>query len=119
MASTISLIAFVAFIVSLPWTAAVADDLIVSLDTNQTTAVDTASGDGNGPGNIVIDGTGAVELTSGIPVTINSDHSLTNLGLIETETESDATVVLVDLNAADVFIEQYFEYGTNYSPWPG
>ena len=111
MASTISLLAFVAFIVSLPWTAAVADDLIVSLDTNQTTAVDTASGDGNGPGNIVIDGTGAVELTSGIPVTINSDHSLTNLGLIETETESDATVVLVDLNAADVLSSNILNTG--------
>ena len=97
LASCLSLVLIMALF---PGAAVLADDLTIS-DT-QETAVDTASGDGTGPGDIIIEGSGTVELTSGTPVTINSNHSLVNVGSINTDSESDATAVLVDLNSSAV-----------------
>ncbi len=88
-----ALVAFTALSPSL----ASADDLTIS--TNETTAVSTAQGDGTGPGNIIIENNGAIDLTSGTPVTVNSDHDLDNFGTLRTETEEDGIGVFVDLNA--------------------
>lgn len=77
-----------------------ADDLTVSDD--QTSGVDTTTGDGNGPGDITIDGSGSIDITSGVAVTINSDNSLTNNGLIQNTAESGAVGVLIDASAGDL-----------------
>ena len=81
----------------LPCAQVQADDLTIS--STQDTAVSTSEGDGNGPGNITIDAGGSVELTTGVPVTIDSDHSLNNVGTIRNEAEENAIGVLVDLDA--------------------
>lgn len=73
---------------------ALADDLTIS--DNQTAGVTTATGDGAGAGDIIIDSGGTLELDSGIAVTINSDNSLTNNGQIQMTSESNAVGVLVD-----------------------
>ena len=85
------------FIALAPWTPALAGDL--TLSTTETSGVSTSVGDGNGPGNITIEGGGSVELTGGIPMTVDSDHTLSNLGTISNDAEADAIGVLVDLNA--------------------
>lgn len=71
-----------------------ADDLTISDD--RTTAVDTATGDGNGAGDIIIESGGTIELTSETAVTINSDNSVTNSGLIGFTGETNATGIFVD-----------------------
>ena len=84
------------------WTATIAnaDDLTIS--DRQTTAVSTANGDGSGPGTITIEGGGSVEVESGVGVTLNSDNSVVNNGLIENTGVQDATGILVDGSAGDL-----------------
>jgi adhesin HecA-like repeat protein len=91
-ALTPSLIGMV--ILALNTAAARADDLTIS-DT-RTTPANTAAGNGTGPGDITISSAGAVNLTTGIPVTLNSDNSVTNNGQISVEAESNVTGILVD-----------------------
>ena len=79
---------------------AVAGDLTIS-DTRDA-PVSTTEGDGQGPGSITIDSGGSVNITTGIPVTINSSHNLTNDGLIRTDQESGATGVLIDTSGGDL-----------------
>ena len=73
---------------------ALAGDLTVT--DSLTTPANTATGDGSGPGNIVIEGGGSIALTTGIPVTLNSNNSITNDGQISLEAESNAVGILVD-----------------------
>lgn len=76
---------------------AVAGDLTV--DSNQTTPVSTATGDGSGPGNIMITENGEIVVVGGVAVTVNTSHNLDNQGLIENNGLSDAVGVLVDTGA--------------------
>lgn len=71
-----------------------ADDLTIS--DNRTTAADTATGDGNGFGDIIIEGNGVVELSTGPAIILNSDNSITNGGQIQLTSETNVTGVLVD-----------------------
>ncbi|NKB43401.1 MAG: autotransporter domain-containing protein [Alphaproteobacteria bacterium] len=87
-------VAFVLSVAVLYATPVLADDLTIS--DNRTTAADTATGDGNGAGDIIIDGNGNVELTNGPAIILNSDNSVTNGGAIQLTSESDATGILVD-----------------------
>lgn len=77
-----------------------ADDLTISDD--QTSGVDTTTGDGNGPGDITIDGAGSIDITSGVAVTVNSDNSVTNNGLIQNTAESGAIGILIDGSAGAI-----------------
>ncbi|MBD24924.1 MAG: hypothetical protein CMG46_07960 [Candidatus Marinimicrobia bacterium] len=71
----------------------------------RTEPFDTATGAGIGPGTIVIDSTGAINLglsngSNQSAITINSDHTVTNEGSI-TNTGTSATGILIDLTAID------------------
>ncbi|MGE4062705.1 MAG: autotransporter domain-containing protein [Rhodospirillaceae bacterium] len=72
-----------------------AGDLTVT--TARTTPASTAAGDGNGPGNIIVEST--ITVTEPTAVTLNSNHSVTNRGGITTSAEQNATGILVDLSA--------------------
>jgi uncharacterized protein with beta-barrel porin domain len=79
---------------------ATAGDLTIS-DT-ETSPVSTLAGDGAGPGNITIEAGGGVELDTGTPVTLNSDNSVTNAGVIEVLDEQDTTAILIDGSAGNL-----------------
>ncbi len=71
----------------------------------RTEPVDTATGDGDGPGTIVIDSTGSVstssvEVLGFSAVTVNTDHAVTNNGAI-TNAGGIASGIHVDLTAID------------------
>lgn len=70
--------------------------------TNSTSnPVKTSTGDGSGPGDITIDSGGSINVSSGIPLTIDSDNAATINGTITHEGETNSTAVLVDtLDAA-------------------
>jgi uncharacterized protein with beta-barrel porin domain len=95
---------------------AIADNLTIS--DSQTSGVSTATGDGNGPGNIIVDGDGSIELTTGVPVTINSNNTLSNLSTIAVEAEADTTGVLIDLNAQPILDSGISNIGTITVPGP-
>lgn len=74
-----------------------AGDLTVS--TARTSSASTAAGDGNGPGNIVVESAGSIAVSDPTIITLNSDHSVTTRGALSTTAESNATGILVDLSA--------------------
>ncbi len=77
---------------------AYAGDLTIS--DARTTPVDTLTGDGEGPGTIIIDSSGSVQTGSLAAVTLNSNHSVTNSGNISNQGVGIAGI-LVDLTAID------------------
>ncbi len=81
-------------------TGAIADDLTIS--DGQTSPVSTSAGDGTGPGDITIEGGGSVEVESGVAVTLDSNNSVVNNGLIENTAIQDATGLLVDGAGGDL-----------------
>ena len=87
-----------------------ADDLTITDE--QNSGVTTSIGDGNGPGNIIVDNGGSLELSSGTAVTIDSNNSLGNSGAIIVEAETNTTAVLIDLNAQPEVISAIANSGT-------
>ena len=71
-----------------------AGDLTISDD--RTTAADTATGDGSGAGDITIDNSGSIEVSTGPALIINSSNNVTNNGVISLTSESNATGILVN-----------------------
>lgn len=70
--------------------ASLADDLTIDSDT--TTPVSTSTGDGTGPGNITITNEGEIVIdTAEAVVTIDSSHTLLNLGNIRTTATAGGT----------------------------
>src|SRR3954468_3693660 len=80
---------------SISGTSAQAGDLTVSAAT--TNPVSTAQGDGAGPGNILVNGTGSVVVSAPTAVTINSSNTFINQGSIATSVQSNGSAVVVDL----------------------
>jgi uncharacterized protein with beta-barrel porin domain len=77
-----------------------AADLTVT--SSRTTAADTATGDGTGPGNIIVQGEGNITVTAPAAVTINSSHTVTNTGVIANGQESGASGILATTTANGV-----------------
>ncbi len=75
-----------------------AGDLTVT--ENITTPVDTTSGDGQGPGIIIIDSSGSITVNAATPITVNSDHAVTNFGGITT-TGTGVSGILIDTTTTD------------------
>lgn len=71
----------------------------VTVSSARTTPASTAAGDGNGPGNIVVETAGSIAVSEPTAVTLNSDHGVTTRGPISTTAESNATGILVDASA--------------------
>lgn len=77
-----------------------AGPLTISNSTNS--AVSTSRGDGSGPGNITIDPAGSITLSTGVPVTIDSDNALIVNGTITHDARTGATAVFANtVNAAN------------------
>ncbi len=74
-----------------------AGDLTVT--TARTTPASTGAGDGNGPGNIVVEAAGSIAVTDPTIITINSDHTVITRGALSSSAEANATGILVDLSA--------------------
>ena len=65
-----------------------------------TEPVDTITGDGEGPGTIVIDSTGSLQVGAQSAITVNSDHSVTNFGSVA-NVGAGVSGILIDLTAVD------------------
>jgi len=89
-----SMLLLVSAATSLYGAAALAADLTIT-DT-RTTTVKTSDGDGTGPGNVTI--SGAVNVTSGNAVVLDSDHAVANNGTIQNTGSTNAVGILVDLS---------------------
>jgi uncharacterized protein with beta-barrel porin domain len=92
--------------------AAMAGPLIVS--SSSSAAVATSRGDGQGPGDITIDGGGSISLNSGVALTIDSNNTALINGTIEHNAETGATAVLVstrDANGAPRTLTSGFTLG--------
>ncbi len=61
----------------------------------RSAAVDTTTGDGTGPGNIIIQSAGSVTVPNGTAVTVNSSNTLNNQGSITNNGESNSNGVVV------------------------
>ncbi len=61
----------------------------------RTTAADTTTGDGTGPGSIIVQSGGSVTVAGAAAVTVNSSNSFTNSGTVSNTQESNATGALV------------------------
>src|SRR5689334_11359071 len=92
---TVSYLALLASAFSSIATSAQAGDLTVSSAT--TNPVSTAAGDGAGPGNILVNGTGSVVVTAPTAVTINSSNTFTKQRSIAASVQSNGSAVVVDL----------------------
>lgn len=68
----------------------------ITISDDRTTTQDTATIDSGAPGDILIDPTGSVMLTSGTAVHVNSNNYLTNEGTIEIEDSLGSIGVLID-----------------------
>ena len=80
--------------------AALAGPLTVSSSSNA--AVSTSRGDGSGPGDITIDTGGSITLSSGVPLTIDSDNFALINGSITHNSRTGVTAVFINtLNAAN------------------
>ncbi|MBL8629565.1 MAG: autotransporter domain-containing protein [Rhodospirillaceae bacterium] len=77
---------------SLPF-AAVAGDITVT--TSTTAPLKTSTGDGSGPGNITVDTSGTITVSSGVPVTVDSSNNATISGTLRNDAASGATGLLV------------------------
>lgn len=70
----------------------------VTISDERKTTVTTATGDGNGPGNVTIDTNGIAGVTSGTAVILNSNNTITNNGQIQNAGATNAVGILVDLS---------------------
>lgn len=77
---------------------ALAGDLTIS--DSRSEPIDTATGDGEGPGTIIIDSSGSVQVGAEAAVTVNTDHNVTNNGTIS-NSGTGLSGILVDLTAID------------------
>lgn len=78
---------------SLAATVVQAGDAVIS--TAQTSPAATSRADGSAPGNLTIAPEGSIKVGSGPAVTLDSDHTFTNLGAIEVSAESGAKGVAI------------------------
>src|SRR4051812_18183702 len=67
----------------------------LTITNNRTTTADTATGDGAGPGNIIIQTNGSVSLSGDAAVVLNSNNTVTNNGSISNGLEAGASGVFV------------------------
>jgi uncharacterized protein with beta-barrel porin domain len=72
----------------------------VTVSNNSTTALRTTTGDGQGPGNITVDAAGTITVSTGIPVTVDSNNDATISGTLRNDAPSGATGLLINTNDA-------------------
>lgn len=77
---------------ALAWATAAAAD--TSITDARTTPVATSTANAGAPDNVAITSSGSVKPGSGIAVTLDSDNSITNAGVIQIRDASDATGIL-------------------------
>ncbi|MCC6915377.1 MAG: autotransporter domain-containing protein [Rhodospirillaceae bacterium] len=73
-----------------------AGDLTIS--TARTTSASTLAGDGNGPGDIIVESAGSIAVSDPSIITLNSNNTITNRGTLDTKAEQNASGILVDLS---------------------
>lgn len=73
----------------------------VEITEAQTTPAATGTIDGGAPADILITETGAVQVTGGAAVVVNSDNKVTNDGNVSSEAESGAIGILIDTGETD------------------
>ncbi len=82
---------------SLPLTALAGD---ITVTTSTTAPLKTSTGDGSGPGKITVDTNGSINVSSGVPVTVDSSNDVTITGTLKNDAASDATGLLITTNTA-------------------
>ncbi|MSO96989.1 MAG: autotransporter outer membrane beta-barrel domain-containing protein [Rhodospirillaceae bacterium] len=75
---------------------ALAGPVTISRSTNA--ALRTSTGDGQGPGNITIDGDGSITVSTGVPLTVDSDNDVSVNGTLHNDQKTAATGLLVNTN---------------------
>jgi uncharacterized protein with beta-barrel porin domain len=73
----------------------------VTVTTTTTTALRTSTGDGQGPGNITVDGAGAINVSSGTPITVDSDNDVLINGQLRNDLTTNAVGLLINTNDAN------------------
>ncbi|MCB2106127.1 MAG: autotransporter domain-containing protein [Rhodobacteraceae bacterium] len=72
----------------------------LSITGDTSTAVSTSQGDGSGPGSITVDAAGSITLSTGVPLTIDSDNDVTVNGTITHDATDNATAIQILTNDA-------------------
>lgn len=73
----------------------------VTVTNNSTTALRTTTGDGQGPGNITVDANGTITLSSGVPVTVDSDNDAVINGTLRNDAATNAVGLFINTNDAN------------------
>lgn len=68
----------------------------VTVNSSTTAPLRTTTGDGQGPGNITVETNGTITVSSGVPLTLDSDNDVVMNGTLRNDAESGATGLLVN-----------------------
>ena len=78
-----------------------------TFDDKRTTAVSTSTANNGSPANIVITSNGEIEVTSGVAVTVDSNHTVSNAGIIDNQAISNGIGVHFGTQSGETLTSGY------------